>query len=214
MRLRHAVVSFALAAGFAGSATEAAPRPFEIRSFASAVDPVARLATFTVEFSESPDFFDILGEGDSAVERQSFQYFIDSEPLIGPEFVYGPDVSVVRGPEIRSDPDGLLRIRATDASDPDPVASGWGPLRGRVPYELDAAVLSFTIPWDVLGETDGEFTYLVEAYEDGSLTSSRRGIAGQAIPLPLPPGAWTGLSMLGAIVAVQLVRSRRPATRR
>ena len=133
MSLRHAVVSFALAAGFAGSATEAARRPFEIRAFGSSVDHAARSATFTVEFAEPPDFFAVTGEGESAVERQTFQYFIDVEPLSGEEFVYGPDVAVVRGPEIRSDPDGLLRVRQTDGFDPDPDAKGWGRLIGRVP---------------------------------------------------------------------------------
>jgi hypothetical protein len=212
MRLRHAFVSCALAAGFAGGATESSRAGFEIRAHQAFIYPSARQTTFTLEFTSEPDFFTAASD-EVGTERHAFQYFIDVEPLTGGDPFAGPDVTVVRGPEIRFDHDGALRVRATEGPDDgDRANGGWGPLRGAVPYELDGEVVRFTLPWELVGDTDGAFAYVVESYEDGALTSSLASAGG--IVLPLPAGAWTGLSALGGIWVARWARTRVRRTQR
>lgn len=204
MRLRHASVSCAMAVAVAGSVAEPASAGFEIAAHQVAPDPAARHTAFAIEFTTIPDFFTA---GDAVgTERHAFQAFIDADPHDGGDPFFGPGVSVVRGPEIRFDPDHALRVRATDGPDDgDPANGGWGPVRGRVPYELDGTVVRFALPWDVVADSDGVFAYVLESYEDGGLTSSVTG----PVVVPLPPGAWTGLSVLGGMWVVWLWRGRR-----
>src|SRR5687768_16650859 len=143
---------------------------FVLISQSHVVDAARRQTMFMLEFSEPPDFRRTVtaAPGGVRVEANAFQIFYGSS-LIG-EDVLGKDVVVLRGPEIRYD--GDLPVRDTLGMDEDPRAGGFGPMRGSVPLELVDDTVTFTVPWKLLGESDTEYRFTIEAYERGELTSS------------------------------------------
>jgi hypothetical protein len=58
-------------------------------------------------------------------------------------------------------------------------------------------------------EDDGSFAYVVESYEFGNLTDSFDSRV--AAVVPLPAGAWTGVSVLAGLGVAQWIGSRRRA---
>ena len=149
-------------------------------------------ADFSLTFDHPPDFDhpDSLGR-----RHDSFQYEI--APSLSD--IQNADLfaitAVVRGDEIGAT---LLPIRAGVANgiDPTPVAGGWGPLIGSVPYHLNGSNITFAAPLDLLGTPDGNFGYRVFTTNYGSTVSLQTGSAA----VSLPRAVWGGLVLLLGLV--------------
>src|SRR5687768_3028262 len=76
----------------------AARAAFEIVAHDVHVDAVNRQTTFTVTFTESPDFF---GTNEGGQPNHAFQFFYDAEPINDEIDFAGEDVVIIRGAEIR-----------------------------------------------------------------------------------------------------------------
>ena len=172
----------------------------QIVSQVAAVDEPHRQAVFSIFFNRSPDF---AARDSSGRPLESFQY----EVMPGPADMAGWSLAaveaVVRGDEV--DPGGRLPIREgfEPASDPDPRAGGWGPVRGTVPFVLEGDRLTFTAPLSLLEDPSGEFAYRLLATTSGQTTSVVEGTA-----VPGPPALWTGGIMLAGLAPL-LARRRR-----
>ena len=149
---------------------------------------------FSITFSEFPDFFTIDSFGRQADE---FQYYFDSDSEItGPFLDQDLADRIIRGGEIHVEGDLRIREGLGGASDPDPNSGGWGSIVGSVNYSLNDRELSFTVPWDVLGEDDGEFTYALLLVEFGGSTDE----VFYPAQIPLPSAFWLfGSGLLGLL---------------
>ena len=162
---------------------------FEIAAHSVRADQNKRETTFAITFTQPPDFFHADEEGRAA---NAFQYFYNTEP-VSDEFA-GEHVTIIRGAEIRFGSTIPVRESLNDSGEEFPHAEGWGPSRGQVPFDLKGTNLSFTVPWNLLGETDGRFAYRLLAFENGSETSEV-GV----VTVPLPRAVWAGGAGLGAL---------------
>jgi hypothetical protein len=169
-------------------------------------DRTRHQAHFELQFNRPPDFAAIDSSGHP---RDSFQFFINPDWKRGDRDLkldIGQFRDVVRGEEIHLD--GHLPVRdgtPTDAFGPN--AGGWGKSLGAVPIEQSGPTIDFQIPFHMLRETDGDFSYALIATESGIETSSFTGTT-----VPLPAGAWTGLATLAAGAA--WIGGRRMIARR
>src|SRR5688500_8036929 len=156
---------FVLAVAFVSSwgIPSRAAGAFEIFSHSIEVDRGARVTRFSLTFNQPPDLFTV---DEFQRPANAFQYRCDSEPG-GFEFA-GEDVVVIRGPEIRHGGDLPVRESLNEAGEEFPNAEGWGESRGEVPVDLEGTTLEFTVPWDVLGETDEKWSYRLLTFEFGS----------------------------------------------
>lgn len=183
------------------------PERFAIVSESATVDPIRRQVEFELLFNQAPDLFTVDEFGRPA---KSFQYEINPDYTGSPfEDPLASLRAIVRGDEVRAA--GKLRVRnANTTPDPDPIAGGWGGLRGAVPLEIepldggDGAWLRFTASYDLLKETEGVFAYRVFTTEFGETTSRI-----EATVIPLPPALWAGAAALGvAALAAAAARAR------
>jgi hypothetical protein len=208
MRPRPVIMPAALLGlGLAGTAV-AGPVNLRILSQSVAVDDANRTANFTVHFNHAPDFS--VGPGGQV---EAFQYEIDTKTDKFVQPISFDDTStIVRGAEISAGKG--LPIRARDG-DGGPDSGGWGPTRGNVPFQLSGSTLSFTSSFDALGEDDGIFRYRIFTTDDGSRTQTvyaSNPSQPSGVVVPVPPSAWSGLSMLGAL-GVARMRARWGKTR-
>jgi hypothetical protein len=120
---------------------------------------------FTIEFNQVPDFLSVDSVGRQA---NSFQYFIIGDASLPYPENYD---AIFRGEEIHITGD-TLRIRDSRPSDSDPIAGGWGAIRGSVPYSLFGNVVAFSAPLSLISDhsTDGSFRYELESSVYGSTT--------------------------------------------
>jgi len=142
------------AALLAPAAAAQAPSALTALSESAVYEPATGLVTFTLAFNRAPDFRTVDEFGRQA---DSFQYYILGNLSLPYPAYYD---SIIRGEEIHVVP-GLLRIRNPLPADPDPATGGWGPIRGEVPYRLDANVLTFSVALSTISEhsVDGHFSY-------------------------------------------------------
>jgi hypothetical protein len=175
---------------FAGGVSAAIAGPLDIVASSVIADPIARQTTFSITFDHRPELLTIDQESDQPID--SFQYFYDAAASDS-GISFGPDVSVIRGTEIRFNLYNTIPIRDSENPTGEDFAhaEGFGPLRGLAIFQLDGATLSFNVPWKMLGETDGKFSYHLIALERG-LESGEVS----ALVIPLPPGVWGGLTAL------------------
>jgi hypothetical protein len=118
-------------------------------------------------FNKVPDFFSVDEFGRQA---DSFQYFIDVDgklPVFGGSPYYSGVETIIRGEEIHIQGDIVLSDVEPPNTD-DENSGGWGAVRGSVPYHLHHKILTFKVPLDLMGDSDGEFSYRLEWYEFGS----------------------------------------------
>lgn len=128
---------------------------------------------FELSFNGTPDFLSVDEFGRQANE---FQYYIsnDQHQSQVPE-VPGSGLDVlIRGGEIART--GMLVVRLANGENGGPDSGGWGREVGRVPFVLNGKKLKFTVPWAVLGETDGHFSYGLLLLEHGASSDHRAGI--------------------------------------
>ena len=153
---------------------------------------------FQIEFNRAPDFFTTDEYGRQA---DSFQYYVDADggfPIFkGGEFYYSNLESIIRGEEIHLA--GDVRIRNALPPDPDLSSSGgWGSIRGSVPYTLSGNVFSLLVPLELIGDTDGKFSYQLLWTEYG-------GAGGyiDAEAVPEPATIFGSFMALGGLAAFQ-----------
>jgi hypothetical protein len=176
----------------AGQPPAEARAAFEIVSHSVEASEAERATTFRVSFNRRPDFFSVDEFGNP---HDSFQYFYDSQPAEAD--LEGPDVVILRGPEIRFDNDIPVRDSLNPDGEDHPNAEGWGRKRGSAPFEMDGeASLTFTVPWTLLGETDEQFAYTLFALDRGELTTEVGFNSLSAEPIPLPGALGPGLVLL------------------
>jgi len=175
---------------FAGRVSVAFAGSLDIIDHSVMSDSATRQTSFSITFDHKPDLFAVDPESEQPID--SFQYFYDAAATDS-GISFGPDVSVIRGTEIRFESDHAIPIR--DSENPSgedfPHAEGFGALRGTATFTLDGATLHFAVPWKMLGETDGKFSYHLIALQRGLETAEVSGLA-----IPLPPGVWAGLTAL------------------
>jgi len=153
---------------------------------------------FQIEFNRAPDFF-TTDEYDR--QADSFQYYIDADggfPIFkGTDIYYSNLESLIRGEEIHLA--GDVRIRNALPPDPDLSSSGgWGSIRGSVPYTLSGNVFSLLVPLELIGDTDGKFSYQLLWTEYG-------GAGGyiNAETVPEPATIFGSFMALGGLAAFQ-----------
>ena len=200
--MRCDVVSRACVLCLIGGVGGSAFGGFQLVSHAHVANADRRETTFTLDFTDRPDLDRRAARprSSAAEDAKTFQVFYGSHHE-GPD-VLGDDVVVLRGPEIPVA--GELPIRDTLGLDEDPIAGGFGPVRGSVPVErVDDDTVTFTVPWNLLGERDDSYRFTIETYEAGELTGTA------SVAAPLPPAAWPALVVLGGMVATGVARKRR-----
>ncbi len=131
---------------------------------------------FALHFNQMPDFFTL---DTSQRPADSFQIFVAFNPATPiPANPQSVDV-LVRGDEIHLAKS--IRIRDARPATADPIAGGWGELRGTVLYQLQAdgdgtAWLTFDVTYSLLGIT-GQFKYALETYNFGAQVDHVEGVA-------------------------------------
>jgi hypothetical protein len=164
--LTTAMVGTALALPSASGAQPPPPEEFLFLSESAIFDPATGQVTFTLTFNRPPDFQTVDSIGRQA---DSFQYFIVGDPSLPYPSNYD---ALIRGEELHFSGD-VLRVRNATPEDPtDPAASGWGTLRGVVPYQLDGSVLTFSTPLALISDhsVDGYFSYDLMTAQNGAST--------------------------------------------
>jgi hypothetical protein len=158
---------------------------FSVVDQSVAIDAAHQTATFTLTFDRAPDF-----STDSNGQLTAFQYEIDAHHTNFETPLRFNDINaVIRGGEIFEGTGLPIRSRAGDAG---LDSGGWGPVRARVPFQLVDDTLTFSTPLDDIDAPAGQFRYRLFTTQNGNMTSEVQGAA-----VPLPPGAWTGLILLG-----------------
>jgi hypothetical protein len=160
---------------------------------------------FQIEFNRVPDFFTTTTE----YYRQAdfFQYYIDADgglPIfknqIGEPYYINIE-SIIRGTEIYLE--GDVRIRNALPPDPDLSSSGgWGSIRGSVPYTLSGNVFSFLVPLQLIGDTDGQFSYQLLWGEYSETEGETVGYI-EAETVPEPGTIFGSVMALGGLAAFQ-----------
>lgn len=148
------------------------------------IDKADGLATFTIDFSHTPDLTTIDSKGRPA---DSFQIEIAASPAPAAD-QFGVLTTVIRGDEIQF---GGLPIRAASPPDAaDPHSGGWGAVRGTIPYKIDGDTLSFSAPLSTLGVGNQPFDYRAFTLSYGVIEAQADSIAA-----PLPSGLAATLVM-------------------
>jgi hypothetical protein len=193
--LRMTLISSVLFCLGYGTSAEAA---LMVLSQSAEVNLASNSVLFQTEFNRAPDFF-TTDEYDR--QADSFQYFIDADggfPIFrGKDIYYSNLESLIRGEEIHLG--GDVRIRNAWPPDPDLSSSGgWGSIRGSVPYTLSGNVFSVLVPLQLIGDSDGKFSYRLEWYEYGSY----KGYI-DAETVPEPATIFGSFMALGGLAAFQ-----------
>ena len=170
-----------------------------VLSQSAEVNLASNSVLFQIEFNRAPDFF-TTDEYDR--QADSFQYFIDADgglPIFrGTDIYYSNLESLIRG-EIHLG--GDVRIRNALPPDPDLSSSGgWGSIRGSVPYTLSGNVFSLLVPLQLIGDSDGKFSYRLEWYEYGGI-GSYGSIEAETVPEPAT--IFGSFMALGGLAAFQ-----------
>jgi hypothetical protein len=119
---------------------------------------------FQIEFNRPPDFFTTAEDG---IQADFFQYYINADGGLPVYRDYSELESIIGGEDIAVG--GNVGIRNAWPLDPDGLSSGgWGSIRGSVPYTLSGNVLSLLVPLQVIGDSDGKFSYVLQWGEYGA----------------------------------------------
>jgi hypothetical protein len=127
---------------------------------------------FTLEYNQPPDFQSV-----DAYGRQvnSFQYYIfyNNNPFTAAD---APTTNaLIQGWPVHYA--GSFAVCDGGHGSPD---TGWGPLRGYVPYQLTGSTVTFTVPMATVGAPDGSFGYRLRTW--GYAGSGEQVAYGQVPP--------------------------------
>lgn len=136
-----------------------------ISGYSTTVDPDKQENTFHITFTDPPDFFTVDEYGR---QKDGFQYYIDADRE-NPTNQWLTE-TIIRGEEINVGKDIKIRDTFGDG-EADAYCGGWGSVRGSIPYKLDHKKLTFTVPWSVLNDPDGAFSYQLIYTSFGGMTS-------------------------------------------
>ncbi len=194
--VKMAVIASVLVGLSYGVPTEAA---LLVLSQSAEVNLNSNSVQFQIEFNRAPDFFTTDEHGRQA---DSFQYYVDADggfPIFrGTDSYYSNLEAIIQGSEIHLA--GDVRIRNAWPPDPDMSVGwgGWGTIRGSVPYTLSGNALSLLVPLQLIGDSDGKFSYRFEWYEYG-------GMGGyiDAETVPEPATIFGSFMALGGLAAFQ-----------
>ncbi len=149
-------------------------------------------ADFALTFNQPP-LSELLTVDEFDRPQGSFQYEINPDWDGDPRHDPLDHVSVIiRGDEIRIAND--LRIRDVAPAVPEPIAGGWGKIRGKVPFAVSGDTLSFSVPLKLIGDNDGVFGYRVFSTDFGQTETML-----QSQVVPLGRTVWAGCLLLAAI---------------
>ena len=128
--------------------------------------PFRKRIAFILLFNKKPQFFT---KDEQGRRENSFQIYYDCDAeLVGPSLDQDLADRIIRGDEMTLQ--GVLPIRNRSGSDPNPNSGGWGPIVGSVHYLLVGRYMSFAVPWNILGEDNGIFSYAIQLTEFGGIT--------------------------------------------
>ena len=168
-----------VAGGFTVGLPSCAFAGLQIISQSVQVDRKSQEAHFVIHFNEPP-LSDLLTIDSFGRPAGSFQYEIDpdwsGDPAQDP---LAQLKTIIRGDEIREARD--LRVRDASPSVPEPIAGGWGKIRGKVPFEITGNTFTFSTPLTLLDDHDGVFGYRVFSTQFGETSTL---LQGKVIPLP------------------------------
>jgi hypothetical protein len=173
-RSLRVVAVLAVLAGFlvsVATVTASPQRQFSVTSESARYLPATGEVRFTIHFTAAPDFTTTDEFGRQA---NSFQYFVVGDSTLPYPSNYD---SIIRGDEINAR--GTIAIRnATPPDATDPLAGGWGTVRGEVSYSLRGRTLTFVVPLELLtDQTDAaRIAYQLETYEFGTTTAAVEGV--------------------------------------
>jgi hypothetical protein len=200
-----------VAAGAVGAAGALDSSPLQIVNSTVVLNQGEKTAAFDLQFNHTPDFYTLDSAG--RVE-DSFQYFINPDWTGNTQdlqLAFGQFRDVVRGDEIHTS--GKLLIRdATIPANPDPTSGGWGPVIAAEPFHVNGDNLTFAASFNDLRAPKGTFSYEVYTTHFGGTVSTVQGWA-----VPLPPAAFMGMAMfgaMGAILGLRKIRQHRLTTNR
>jgi hypothetical protein len=133
-------------------------------------------ARIDITFNQAPDFttFDSVGRAANALQLYFTPQGIPNEPWT--VYTLGRVNEILGTVRFRNGPDGA----DYDGPDPDPLAGGWGSIRGVVPYLLLDRILSFTAPYSLIGTPDVFWSLRAETFDFGV----HRGRVGVVAPEP------------------------------
>lgn len=187
-----------------GGAAQAA---LKINSQSAVVNVDTQQVSFTIDFNEVPDFFSVDTFGRQA---DAFQYYIRPDgklPVFEGSPYYSQLSTIIRGPEIFVN--GDIRVRDVfPIGSSEPNSGGWGPLRGSVPYTLNGTVLTFSSPLELIGDSDGLFSYQLLLTEFGGSTDTVEAksiLKSKAVP---EPSCANGVLTFGVLSACLLFRRK------
>jgi len=156
--------------------------------YGSSVDLSAQEASFFINFNEIPDFFTVDSVGRQA---DGFSYRIDT------------DGSPYPGDPNQCDPciDRIIWSIGITPTDLEVRVDGiTTPPIGSVPYTLTGAMLRFDVPFALLDDFDGDFSYVLGLTEYGGTTDRMAGHSGNTYdldnrpsilpPVPIPAAVW------------------------
>jgi hypothetical protein len=177
---------------------------FSVLSETVNVNLQSQEASFKIEFDKSPDFFTVDSVGRAA---NSFQYFINFENDGSPLNYDLLDV-IIRGDEIKNTGSIIIRNAFTSGYT-DPNSGGWGSIRGSVPFLLSNNIINFNVSLAVLGDLDGLFTYDLETYEFGGMSSRIRNQQSHIINVPEPLTILGSIAATGFMAAFNRIKSKK-----
>ncbi|MHC5609472.1 MAG: hypothetical protein ACYTXA_00125 [Nostoc sp.] len=179
-----------------------------VESESAVVNLDAKKVLFTINFNKVPNFFTV-----DKFNRQtnSFQYFIDPHgelPIVNASSIYSNFSSIIRGDEIPVA--GDVRIRDVFSVGPsEPNSGGWGKIRGSVPYSLDGTVLKFSTPLQLIGDSDGVFSYQLLLTDFGSWNGIINESKSIITSVPEPNLALGALTFAALSVGLRLKRKHK-----
>jgi len=192
-----------------------------IREYSTVVDVVNQKVTFNVLFDSPPDFSTVLGPNEFP---QVLQFDVDPEGTlpgsgVGQQgFTFGPQFRALACDALAATcQNGTYTVYDRDNT----VIGGIGAVR----FEVTGNLFSMTVPFALLNETDGFFTYAIEDGAPGAIirqvlfgTSSQHYSAPflpaptevPAVSSPLAPSALVLISALAAMIAWSVNRRGPP----
>lgn len=130
----------------------------EITSHSVTSNSISETFDFEVTYKNVPEF---LTTDCHKRQAHAFQFYMAYDTTHTPSASDDSWDVIIRGEEIHID--GTIRLRNSNLSGPqnNEESGGWGPLMtsNGIDYQIFYTTITFSIPWDVLGDPDGKIYY-------------------------------------------------------